>query len=372
LRCGHSEGHHGHPSQGSFTIDAYGDLLSQAPGYNLWGRNTKAYNLIEIDGQGQADDHTNSRNVNDGHIERFVHSSVADLCIANNKPAYDGKGNRVQRSLRYLLFVRRPKRRGYLVVVDDMDKDGREHEYTWHFHTTPNHVIEPDTEHGFIARGLSRDEVIDLWGKRGEEKGLQGLSLGGKPDGGWYAYRWPGPSKRYPWVKEVKVDLRLSFIWPERFSHKVAFKAPRWRGSKEFMNVPDHLQLTQRSAAALFFTVLYPERADHGVKMPRVERVIEDGLWGAKLGEDTILFSRRDGIWKHGDIETDARLVYVRRSEAGKVTGFSIGEATVLKVGGKQIFESSKRVTAAGSEPEVVIDDGGEWRATSAKRGMPG
>jgi len=94
---------------------------------------------------GQARGHTDGsgRKNNDGHIERFVHSSAADLVIANNKPAYDGGKNPVERSLRYFLFVRKPKHRGCFVIVDDMVKDGAEHEFTWHFHTTFDHKIEP-------------------------------------------------------------------------------------------------------------------------------------------------------------------------------------------------------------------------------------
>ncbi len=135
--------------------------------------------------------------------------------------------------------------------------------------------------------------------------------------------------------------------------------------------VPDHLQVTQKARDGLFFTVVYPERKDKGIRMPAMKRIAEDRLWGAKLGEDTILFSRRQGTWKHGDIETDGRLVYVRRDEGGKPTGFAVAEATTLKVAGEEIFESDRRVTAAGSPGESVTDDGGEWRTSSAERGMP-
>ena len=105
--------------------------------------------------------------------------------------------------------------------------------------------------------------------------------------------------------------------------------------------------------------------------MPPLRRIAEKGLTGCVLGEDTILFSRREGVWKHEDIETDAWLVFVGRDDAGVVTGFAVSEATTLKVGGKEVFASDTRVTAAGVPGEVVTDDGGEWRATQAERGMP-
>ena len=119
-----------------------------------------------------------------------------------------------------------------------------------------------------------------------------------------------------------------------------------------------------------FFTILCPERADYGIEMPGVEKIAENDLWGFTMGGDTVLFSRRDGTWKHGDIETDARLVYVRRA-AGKVTAFAVGEATTLSAAGKKLFTSKKKVTAAGPGPEIVIDDGGAWRESGPERGMP-
>ena len=242
LKCGHSAGGHGHPCQGTFTLDAYGDFLSQPPGYNLWGRNnTHAYNLISIDGEGQAADHAwnEGRSNNDGHIERFVHSPVADICIANNKMAYDGPAyrgrwsNPVKRSLRYFLFVRKPKRRGYFVIVDDMIKDDEEHEYTWNFHTTANHRIGPAGEHSFLAAAMSMDEALKLWKDRGQPKALRRLIAmkeGAAPDG----HSWPAPSKKYPWVKEVFVDLRIAMVWPQKFTHKVTYKAPRWKNAKKY------------------------------------------------------------------------------------------------------------------------------------------
>ncbi len=377
LMAGHSRGHHGHPSQGSFVMDAYGDLLSQSAGYNLWGRNAKAYNTVTFDSQGQISDHTMGRPGNDGHIERFVHTSVADLCLANMQPAFRPNGGRapslVNRCLRYVLFVRKPKRRGYFVIVDDVDVgDNVEHEYHWNFHTTPNHRMEPDGRNGFVARSMAREEAIKLWTERGEEAALRGLSLAGNPGGSSYAYKWPGPSKKYPWIKEVKVDLRLAVVWPENFTHEVTYKVPRWQGADMMYYVPDWLRVTQKAREGVFFTVFYPEREDIGVKMPELERIVEKDLWGAKLKNDTIVFSQRKGLWKYEDIETDARLVFLSRDDQGKVLGFAVGEGTTLKVAGEAIFTSDKVLSGAGGAGIVTVtDDGGEWRASAAGRGMP-
>ncbi len=184
LKCGHAAGGHGHPCQGTFTLDAYGDYLSKPPGYTLWGRaHTRAYNLITIDGKGQVADHTagSGRDSNDGHIERFVHTPGADLCIANNKPAYDGPSmngrwsNPVRRSLRYILFVRKPNRRGYFVFIDDVAKDEAEHEYTWNFHTTANHRIHQTAEQRFTVQAKGMKEALDLWKSRGKDNALRKL-----------------------------------------------------------------------------------------------------------------------------------------------------------------------------------------------------
>jgi hypothetical protein len=145
----------------------------------------------------------------------------------------------------------------------------------------------------------------------------------------------------------------------------------RWLGAKQMMGVPDWLRVTQKASEGVFFNVLYPEREDIGVKMPSLERIAEENLWGAKLGRDVILFSKREGTWKHEGIETDAWLAYVSRDDAAGETGFAVSEATTLKVGGEEIFAAKNRVTAAGAKGKVVVDDGGEWSATGAERGMP-
>ena len=239
------------------------------------------------------------------------------------------------------------------MIIDDMDKDGEEHEYTWNFHTTANHRIIPD-EQGFVAKSMTKAEAIKLWKDRG-------INIAGKLRG------WPGPSSRYPWEKEVHVDLRLGMVWPEKYTHKVTYKGANWRTK---INIPDHLQVSQKADEALFFALLYPERIDRNIRMPKWKRIEEGNLTGVTIGADTILFSRNRGVWKYKDIETDGRLVYVTRAGGGKVTGWAVAEATVLSVGGKSIFASpGRRVTAAG--PPAVQDDGGDWRATQVQRGMP-
>ncbi len=370
LKAGNAQGGHGHPAQGSFTLDASGDYLSQPPGYTKWGRhNTKAYNLITIDGKGQVSDHSlaDGRKENDGHIERFVHSAGADLCIANNKPAYDNGNNAVRRSLRYVLFVRKPQKQGYFVIVDDIDKDGRPHDYTWNFHTTANHQIRPDGKGDFVAASLTAKEFRDLWAKRGDERASYRVGdFRGKPSRFSYGSGWPGPSKMYPWVKQTDVNLRLAFVSPQEFSHKITY---RGKDRGKMMAIPDHLQVTQKATEATFFTILYPENQRKRTAMPAIERISEKDLWGAKMQGDLVLFSRREGVWKFGDVETDARLVYVSRDEAGEVIAYAAAEATILKVAGHTIIESATKVTAAG--PELTTDDGGEWRASSVDRGMP-
>ena len=366
IKCGNAAGGHGQPCQGSFILDAYGDFLSQTPGYNIWGGKTRAHNLITIDGKGQASDHTwgSGRKSNDGHVERFVHSESADLCIANNKPAYDGGKNPVRRSLRYFLFVRKPGRKGYFVIVDDMQKDDAAHKYTWNFHTTFNHTIEPDGKSAFVARGLTRKEAIELWTERGDEGKSKALAKDFPPN--TLGAMWPGPTSRHPWVREIIVNLRIAVISPSKFTHQVTYKGQDW---KRKMSVPDHLQITQEAIAPVFFTVLYPERKEMGIKMPAYQRITAKDLHGVRIADDLILFSRRDGIWKHGDIETDARLVYLT-GEGGQMK-YALAEATVLKVAGKTLFESNKRVTAAGGPGGKATDDGGAWRATGPARGMP-
>ncbi len=350
LKCGNAAGGHGQPCQGSFILDAYGDLLSQSPGYNLWGGRTRAHNLITIDGKGQVEGHSggSGRKENDGHIKAFGHSPIAPFCIADNKPAYDAGGNPVERSLRYVLLVRKPQRRGYVVVIDDMEKDGRPHEYTWNFHTSFNHQIVPDGDSAFVSRGLTKAEAIELWQQRGDEGIVKALGQTFPPN--TLGAQWPEPSERFPWERDIRVDLRLEIAWPRDFSHEIAHLGRNWRTD---MPIPDHLQITQTASAPVFFVVLYPEREDLGIAMPPMERIAAEGLWGVKIGEDLIVFSRREGIWKLGDVESDARLLYLRLA-GGVATGFAVAHATSVRVGDKRIFQYSQPINSYKNSYKVL------------------
>ncbi len=55
---------------------------------------------------------------------------------------------------------------------------------------------------------------------------------------------------------------------------------------------------------------------------------------------------------------------------AAKVVPKALAEATVLDIGGRNLLTSPGRKVTAGGPP-AVQDDGGEWRATQAQRGMP-
>jgi len=210
---------------------------------------------------------------------------------------------------------------------------------------------------------LTRAEATALWEERKEDRVAAQLGKSFPPN--CLGARWPGPDPRHPWVKEVRVDLRIVPLRPQTFEHQITFKGKDWRRP---INIPDHLQLSQEAVAPIFFVVLHPERKDLGIQMPEIKRITEDGLWGFRSGEDLVLFSRRDGTWRYGEISTDARLLYLRRQE-DKVTGFALAEATLLRVGSETRHEAKRRVTAAG--PPLVTDDGGEWRSSGPMRGMP-
>jgi len=142
----HAAGHD-QADKGSFTLYGYGADLAIDSGYGNDGEPLKsgsshAHNMVLINGQGQP---MHWHNQSSGHISGYHHSPLLDWVRVDAREAwntrYDGEwrplpaAEPVEKAVRQFLFVRGTNGvPPYLVVMDDIRKDGQPAAYTWLWH----------------------------------------------------------------------------------------------------------------------------------------------------------------------------------------------------------------------------------------------
>ena len=309
MQCGDAGGYHGHPDQGAFLLTAYGGQLVEhvAQYQKNWAHGQTSSSLVLIDGKGQVDDHRpgNGRKKRDGTIDDFYHdANIADYALANSKPAYDDGDNPVDHALRHVLFVRKPSRRGYFVIADDVEAaDGNEHDYSWLLHSSPYHTIVLGSE------GKFRIE--------------------------------PGPSKYFSqgdrWEGR-EASLQVIFARPQ--DPDIARVGLPSR--------PPYASSTYRAQRGVFVALLYPENDRLGISTPAVTRIDEGELAGFAIEDDLVLFHNGASPWQYQDVETDARMIYLDFSVEGQVS-YLVANATTLSVEGAEIFDANTPTTTSGT-----------------------
>jgi hypothetical protein len=106
---------------------------------------TAAHNCVMIDGKGQAISGAGAGT--NGTIDAFEDSATAGYALANCTEAYNRNvggqpGAGARRALRHSLFVRPfDGAPAYVLVLDDLQKDDAEHDYTWMMHTAPQNTV---------------------------------------------------------------------------------------------------------------------------------------------------------------------------------------------------------------------------------------
>jgi len=142
----HASGHD-QADKGSFTLYGYGADLAIDSGYGNDGEALKsgsshAHNMVLINGRGQP---MTWHNQSSGHISGYHHGALLDWVRVDAREAwnvrYDGDwqpqpaAEPVDKAVRQFLFVRGSgKIPPYLVVMDDVRKDGKPAAYTWLWH----------------------------------------------------------------------------------------------------------------------------------------------------------------------------------------------------------------------------------------------
>lgn len=272
-QCGDTNGWHGHADPSGFYLQAYGEVLAMDPGTEgeygsslcEWMKGPDAHNVVLVDGEAAPpytvgdDQNWPDRFYHGGTVEGFVHTETLDLVAMDFAEglALNPKLGEVKRAKRYVLFFRRPERRGFFVLVDDVDKDGAPHRYEW--------ILHPDRKH------------------TAEEKG-------------------PG---RFAFSGGVTLDIRM-----------VEPRDPVFRTASFEGYGVKYLRLSSRERRdrGLFLTVLYPRT--NGMPASDIAELREGGAVGVRVGEDVVVYNPgRPGPFGGAEVRADGTLAALRISQ---------------------------------------------------------
>jgi hypothetical protein len=306
FRCGEYAGWHGHPDQGSFVLNAYGEhlVIDRALGApygtpaNEFSKSALAHNTVLIDGNGQV---SYSSPVfyhrEAGHTSPMLHTDFIDYVVADSTVAY--RKNPQIRSMghayRHFLFVRKPERNAYVIIFDDVQVDGGAHQYEWLLQTNARNTT---------ATGNQNHQVIT-----GES------------------------------------ELHVLTLEPERVSMLQSEEHEMWRTLR--------LASSDQKQRGLFLNVLYP-KPKH-TPMPEVQRLSGDGFVGASVDStDMFLFATDSrGIDGNG-VVTDGHIAALSRQNS-QIQWFLCVEGTSMVVDGRELFRSEEKTT-------IAQDDSGNGR----------
>ncbi len=308
--CGDYTGWHGHPDQGGFVLNAWGDhlVIDRALGapYGTprsdFSKSALAHSTVTVDGQGQVDYSAPVyHDLEAGRTGPLLHAPFLDYVLADSTAAYrkNPRIGAMDHARRHFLFVREPERRAYLVLFDDLQVDDRPHAFDWLLQTDQGHAVESAGRNHQVIRG--------------------------------------------------DAELHVFTVEPGRISAQVRDTHDLWRT----------LTLTAPADArrGLFLNVLYPAAAD--MAPPAVERLEGPGVVGACVGEDdAFLFATAEGPIEAAGVSTDGRIAAVGRRD-GAVEWFLCVEGTRMEVDGREVFRADAPVTLA-RQPQDTTKGGRE------------
>jgi hypothetical protein len=155
------QGAHAQEDQGHFTLYGYGAKFAVDHGPGSVARQSEAHNMVFIDGLGQ---HNAGASIGtDGIITEYLLSGYADYLVGDLTAAYTThskwndpnipfpgtdwswgyKGaNPVEYALRTVLVVHNDCTAPYIIILDDIDKDGQSHMYDWRMHTSDSNAVD--------------------------------------------------------------------------------------------------------------------------------------------------------------------------------------------------------------------------------------
>lgn len=308
-------GGHAQEDQNQFTLYAYGDrfAVDAGPvGLSSGPKESASHNLVLIDGLGQ---HNAGNSIGtDGNIAASFLTPSIDYLRGDAKAAYDtyspfnafgvpfpnsdwswgyDGGNPVDRADRLLLVVKGPT--PYLVMADDIVKDGAPHTYQWTLHTNADNTVSVDSN---LVTILGQRSALDVCFV------TPPLTFGVAP----YSHGGPDPAT-------------------QRLSASLYAVEPR------------------------FFTALVPR--DSAGLAPVYAPVVGPDLsrltleWGTST--DEIAFNPGRALVSEGGLETDGVLALVRSDTVG-VCQYALAEGSTLR------HASLALVSLTGGAGSVVLD----------------
>lgn len=161
FHSGKFRGGHAQEDQNNFTLYGYGTAFAVDHGYGTPAKESEAHNMVFIDGAGQ---HNAGSSIGtDGAISEYILSGFADYVLGDataaystyseyNRPGYpfpdddwswgyDG-GNPVHFALRRAIVVHEPPAPPYVIILDEIEKDGQPHRYSWRLHTLEENSVD--------------------------------------------------------------------------------------------------------------------------------------------------------------------------------------------------------------------------------------
>ncbi len=172
------QGAHAQEDQGQFTLYGYGTKFAIDHGTGTRAKQSKSHNIILIDDIGQ---HNVGGSIGtDGVIREYLLSDYADFLVGDltdayttyskwNNPnvpfpgsdwswGYDG-GNPVNYAHRTVIAVHDSILPPYFMILDDIEKDGSSHQYSWRMHTHDSNTVDTSANPIQISKGASRLDV---------------------------------------------------------------------------------------------------------------------------------------------------------------------------------------------------------------------
>ena len=165
------QGFHDHADKGSYVLAAYGVKFLRdyfAGSYDgaefVYRHSGEAHQTVLVDGIGQGTQEH-------GLTDPYYFTKVADVETLEIHTGYDyvrmnlvtayrfnPSNSTMQKAMRHVVFIRKPAREGYFVVIDDVKRDDSTHTYSHPFHYEPE-VSVKTAQNGLVILGNSTADL---------------------------------------------------------------------------------------------------------------------------------------------------------------------------------------------------------------------